>query len=163
MAAASLTPLALGVQSFTDNPLQLNAPCPHSMETIMQVPEKRLALPKTDKTWSSWYVETGDGFKDFYSFTPPVSTPTAPSSTLLGSTAAATSGSKAGTMLSSSTSFRTRSARQMSGQFEDEVPQSWEDDWEDEDGDDTYDAIMGRIMNYATQEHQHQLQTQRMR
>lgn len=162
MAAAPLSPLALNAHPFMDNPLQLSTPCPHSMETIMQVPEKRLALPQTDKTWSSWYVETGDSFQDFSSYTPPVTTPTAPSSTLGGSTAA-TSGSKAGAVLSSSTSFRTRSARQMSGQFEDEVPQSWEDDWEDEDADDTYDAIMGRIMHYATQEHQQQLQAQRKR
>lgn len=58
--------------------------------------------------------------------------------------------------MNNSTTFRTRSARQLSGQFEDEVARSWEDDWEDEDAEDTYDVIMGKIMHYATQEHQQQ-------
>lgn len=109
---------------------------PHTLSSILQTPAHRLALPQVDETWSSWYVEEKDDFNDFRSFEPP--TPT---------TAA---GSPGMTAASTTPSFRTMSARQVSGQFEDEVAKSWEEDWEDEDLEDTYDAVMGKISHYAT-------------
>jgi hypothetical protein len=76
-------------------------------------------LPPADVAWSAWYKEQDDAFQDFSTFA-------APSSAQL-------------------TPQRTLSARQISGQFEDEVAKCWEEDWEDEDVDDTYDAVMGKI------------------
>eukprot|EP00796_Vickermania_ingenoplastis_P000762 gene762-405_t len=109
----------------------------HLLPLEKHTPSRCLALPDVDEIWSSWYVEGKDDFQDFQSFTP--TTPT-------------TTGSAPGTGVQpSGASFRTMSARQVSGQFEDEVAKSWEEDWEDEDLEDTYDAIMGRISHYAAQ------------
>lgn len=136
---------------------------PHSLENILQVSESRLELPKTHETWSTWYAEAADSFNDFSTFNPPPHTPAASTAAVTapggsGTPAATTTSScsQGGRMpSSSSTSFRTRSVRQLSGQFEDEVARSWEDDWEDEDAEDTYDAIMGKITHYTTREHQY--------
>lgn len=40
---------------------------------------------------------------------------------------------------------RQASARQLSGQLDEEVARSWEEDWEDEDTEDAFDVIMGKI------------------
>lgn len=80
-------------------------------------------LPQPDVAWSGWYREQDDAFQDFATFA-------APSSAQL-------------------TPQRTLSARQISGQFEDEVAKCWEEDWEDEDVDDTYDAVMGKIGRFG--------------
>lgn len=90
----------------------------------LQIPEKALTLPQVNELWSSWYKEGNDTFEDFETFNPP--TPTTG-----GGSAAA--------------SFHTLSARQMSGQMEEEVAKSWEEDWEDEDANDTFENIMAKI------------------
>lgn len=115
---------------------------PHSLTSILQVPASRLTLPQVDEIWSSWYVEEADTFEDFQSYNPP--TPTTTGSAAAGATGAG------GVTTAAGATFRSMSARQVSGQFEeDAVAKSWEDDWEDEDLEDTYDAIMGKISHYA--------------
>ncbi|CCW59641.1 unnamed protein product [Phytomonas sp. EM1] len=99
--------------------------------SILQTAYAVLDLPKNDEVWSAWYNETDDAFNDFKSFQPDIPTG--------GSFVPGSGGS-----------MRTLSARQISGQFEEEVAKSWEDDWEDEDIDDTFDCIMGQISHYET-------------
>lgn len=110
------------------------------LATVLQVPHARLEVPgETEGPWSGWYVEAADTFEDFQSFSPPLPPAGANAPTLPGGVQA------------SGTSFRSKSVRQMSGQFEDEVAKSWEEDWEDEDLEDTYDAVAGKIGQYASQ------------
>lgn len=85
---------------------------------------------KPDLQWSAWYSEADDNFTEFASFDPNFG---------------------AAPALASS-SLRTLSARQMSGQFEDDVEKSWENDWEDEDLDDTFDAVMAKVAKAQAQE-----------
>ena len=77
-------------------------------------------LPKEDEVWSAFYTEAHDAFADFASH----------------DTAQA----------GGNTPTRQLSARQISGQFEDDVAKEWEEDWEDEDVDDSYDSIMASIV-----------------
>ena len=79
---------------------------------MSEKPHFTLDIPKADDVWSAWYVELDDKFSDFQSFDPTIN------SVQL-------------------TPSRTLSARQISGQFDDEVAKSWEEDWEDEDVEDT--------------------------
>ncbi|CCW67377.1 unnamed protein product [Phytomonas sp. Hart1] len=102
-----------------------------NLMSILQTTNVTLNPPKNDEVWSSWYNEADDAFNDFKSFEPEIPT---------GGLAVPGSGG----------SMRTLSARQISGQFEEEVAKSWEDDWEDEDMDDTFDCIMGQISHYET-------------
>lgn len=78
-----------------------------------------LAVPQGDEVWSAWYKEQADTFEDFATFDPKVA--------------------------AGNQSQRQLSARQLSGQFEDDVARSWEEDWEDEDPDDSYDRVMGLV------------------
>ncbi len=83
-------------------------------------PSASPARPGKEQAWSAAYVEEDDNFDDFASFVPtgePGGTPT-----------------------------RQLSARQLSGQFDEErTSKTWEEDWEDDDVDDTFDKTMGRI------------------
>lgn len=96
--------------------------------SILQTINVSLEPPKSDVHWSSWYVESADTFVEFKSYQP-----------------AAPANAGAGGIPGSGGSFRTLSARQISGSFEDEVAKNWEEDWEDEDVEDTFDNIMGQI------------------
>ena len=81
-----------------------------------------LQPPKTEETWSTWYSEQADNFDEFQSHE-----------------------SNGGNL----TPTRQLSARQMSGQFEDDVAKTWEEDWEDEDVDDNYDSVMAAIQRHT--------------
>ena len=86
-----------------------------------------MELPaKPDALWSSWYREAEDTFADFATFEPQ-----------------AAANANGGHPIP-----RALSARQISGQFDDDVARNWEEDWEDEDTEDTYEAIMGKIQRY---------------
>jgi hypothetical protein len=80
-----------------------------------------LQPPKGEEIWSSWYNEVADTFDDFQAHE---------------------------TGAGGNTPTRQLSARQLSGQFEDDVAKTWEEDWEDEDLDDTFDAVMAQIARY---------------
>lgn len=96
--------------------------------SILQTTDVSLVPPQKDELWSAWYTETEDTFNDFKSYAPPAPL--------------------AGTVPTSGGSVPTLSARQISGQFDDEVAKTWEEDWEDEDVEDTYDSIVGQITRY---------------
>jgi len=96
--------------------------------TILQTTDVSLVPPQKDELWSAWYTEADDTFNDFKSYEPPAPL--------------------VGTVPASGGSVRTLSARQISGQFDDEVAKTWEEDWEDEDVEDTYDSIVGQITRY---------------
>lgn len=130
---------------MTTHKLNLSEIPTHSLTSILQIPASRLTLPDVDEIWSSWYVEDADTFEDFQSYNPPTPTTT---SAVAGTAGVAGTGGATTTAVGAT--FRSMSARQVSGQFEeDAVAKSWEDDWEDEDLEDTYDAIMGKISHYA--------------
>lgn len=97
--------------------------------SILQTANTSLDPPKSDEVWSSWYTEQGDTFADFKSYEPPPTT--------------------GGPLPSGGGSMRTFSARQLTGQFEEEVAKSWEEDWEDEDVEDTFDHIMRQISGHV--------------
>lgn len=102
---------------------------PESLATILQTAHVSLNPPQNDELWSRWYTEADDTFRDFKSYEP-----AAPSALASGITIPGSGGS-----------LRTLSARQISGQFDDEVAKTWEEDWEDEDAEDTLDYIMGQM------------------
>lgn len=106
------------------------APKEVNPEDLYQTRNVSLEPPTGDHAWSLWYQEPQDAFADFKSFEPEHA-------------------AGEGGLPSSGGSFRTLSARQISGQFEDEVAKSWEEDWEDEDVEDTFDHVMGQISRYT--------------
>jgi len=105
---------------------------PSSCTLELQTANLSLDPPCKDVVWSAWYNEADDTFKDFNSFAP------------------AANAAASGGLGPSGGSLRTLSARQISGQFDEEVAKSWEEDWEDEDVEDTFDHVMGQIARHQT-------------
>eukprot|EP00758_Cryptobia_borreli_P002529 Tbor_TRINITY_DN3100_c0_g2::TRINITY_DN3100_c0_g2_i1::g.14735::m.14735 len=83
-----------------------------------------------EDSWSLFYKEQEDRFLEFSSFAP-----CDPN----------TADVKKSNIIRTSSFTRRLSARQISGQFEEEIARTWEEDWEDEDPEDSYNVIMATI------------------
>ncbi|CAD2218513.1 hypothetical protein, conserved [Angomonas deanei] len=103
-----------------------------TQSVLLQTAQQSLQPPQGEEVWSTWYTEGADTFEDFKSYEP-----------------AAPENNDNNNNNERSSSRRTLSARQISGQFDDEVVRSFEEDWEDEDAEDTFDTIMGIISRHA--------------
>lgn len=119
-----------------------------------------LADPTNKDQWSHFYREQEDVFGEFYTFELQqkqaaeavgafslVPTPSQTGAQLAAAMATAVTIPKGVTVPPppSGKGGRQLSARQLSGQLDEEIARSWEEDWEDEDVDDAFDVIMGKI------------------
>eukprot|EP00744_Colponema_vietnamica_P017631 GILI01024807.1.p1 GENE.GILI01024807.1~~GILI01024807.1.p1 ORF type:complete len:174 (-),score=57.70 GILI01024807.1:86-607(-) len=126
-----------------------------------------MADPTNKDHWSAFYREQEDVFGDFYTFelqqkqaaeaVGAFSIMPSPSQTgaqLAAAMATAVTIPKGVTVPPppSGQKGRQLSARQLSGQLDEEVARSWEEDWEDEDVDDAFDVIMGKIARGVTRD-----------
>lgn len=131
-----------------------------------------------DTQWSAFYKESEDVFGEFYTFelqqrqaAAAIASASAGSgASFSGAAAVDTNISLRGAQLAAAMNTaitvpkgvnvppppatiggaRAASARQLSGQLDDEVARSWDEDWEDEDTEDAFDVVMGKIAAGAT-------------